>query len=182
MNKVYKKIASHLDALNKRHSNEVKKCKDLKTGYEDELKKLKDSLKDADVDTVAKFLDENIRLENVIKYLDDKLSELESEHLISLAEYSLKVNDVRAEQKRIADTEFKRMVSTINELSAIYESMCDEINEGNDIIVRLNHASGKPNEPVIYTGGTMDFMRNCIGRFIQSVRNNPAHGDLFKNH
>lgn len=134
-NKVFSSIASKIEKLQNKKESDISRCHDIIADNESKIQEADTRITvNTDIDEFLIASENRAKSEAAIKACKDKINLLETEGMISKAEYEEDVEAIRSEQKKIVDESFKAILPLMKQMFALYDDMDAKVNEFNSLI------------------------------------------------
>ena len=179
-NKLYEQIHRKLTQLKEKKDSVINVLQSNLNKYEEQYKNaITHTTSNSDADTYVKAMETKDKAKYYVEYYSSKIKQADDEMLLSDGEYNKYINDIRSEQKRLADDTFNKIVKLLNEVFSIYESTFEQIQKFNELIAEIDMVNHKPAQFVVFQYAPYDFIRNNIGTLEHKARMNPTFGSYF---
>lgn len=182
-NKTYKQLVSRIEKLEK---NKTAVINSFRSKLEEYKRKYQEasvlSTPESDADTFVVNLEIKDNAEKYIKYYTAKIQQIESESLFTDEEHDSIIESIRSEQQKISDTSFRKIVTLLNEVFAVYDDCSNQVKQFTDLKTEVDNSSNKPSDNAVsmyFNYDPYNFLKYFIGKFEHNCKHHPTYGYLF---
>lgn len=174
-NKTYSAIASKIEKLENQRTADISRCHEIIADNESKIQEADTHITvNTDIDEFMVASESRTKSEIAIKACKDKIKLLETEGMISKAEYEEDVKAIRSEQKKIADEAFKAIVPLMKQMFELYLDMDSKVNEFNHLI-EADAEVAKQNLGVTKTATYHDDKYDLVQGYVGRLKNQMEH-------
>lgn len=174
-NKVYSNIASKIEKLENQRTADIKRCEEIIAEHESNIQSAEKNITvTTDIDSFLIASESRTKSEAAIKACKDKINLLETEGMISKADYEDDVKAIRSEQQKIADEAFKAIVPLMKQMFELYQDMDSKVNEFNHLI-EADAEVAKQNLGVTKTASYHDDKYDLVKGYVGRLKHQMEH-------
>ena len=182
-NKVYSTIASKIEKLENQRTADIKRCEEIIAEQESNIQSTEKSITaTTDIDSFLIASESRTKSEAAIKACKDKIHLLETEGMISKADYDEDVKAIRSEQQKIVDEAFKAIVPLMKQMFELYLDMDSKVNEFNHLVeadARVAKQNLGSTNIATYNDDKYDLVKGYVGRLKYQMEHHLKLSDYF---